>query len=146
MTRLLIIALLAACGSKESTTPVGKAGSAAEAHSETGEHEMAMPPELEAFHDVLAPRWHAEKGQKRMDDTCAAVPDFQKDADAIAKATPPRSANADAWTNGTKQLVAAVAGLDTACKGKDLAAFETAFEKVHESFHVLLEAAGEEHK
>jgi len=139
--RLLIIALLAACGSKESTTPAAKEPVAG-AHGEHEEHgEMAMPPELKAFHDVLAPRWHAEKGQKRTDDTCAAVPDFQKDADAIAKATPPRSAHADAWTNGTKALVGAVGELDAACKAKDAAAFETAFEKVHQSFHTLLEAS-----
>ena len=104
-----------------------------------------MPPELKAFHDVLAPRWHAEKGPKRMQDTCAALPDFHSDADALAKATPPMNAHADTWTTGTKQLVDAVAGLDTTCKANDAAQFETAFEKVHVSFHHLLEAAGGEH-
>lgn len=106
---------------------------------------MAMPAELKTFHDVLAPRWHAEKGTKRMQDTCSALPDFHADADALAKATPPRGANADTWTTGTKQLVDSVAALDTTCKANDASQFETAFEKVHVSFHGLLEAAGGEH-
>ena len=145
MLRIVIAAMLiAACGGKhnEAAPP-----------AEAKEHEQ-MPPELAKFHDVLAPRWHAEKGDKRMQDTCAALPDFHANADAIAKATPPRGANADTWTTGTKQLVEAIAGLDTTCQAKDSASFETAFAKVHESFHGLLAASGampemrehEEHK
>jgi len=138
MTRFLLIAsLLAACGGK--STP---AAAPAPAHDEHAE--MQMPPEMKTFHDVLAPRWHAEKGPKRMQDTCAALPDFHSDADALAKSTPPRSAHADTWTTGTKRLVDAVAGLDATCKANDASAFETAFEKVHVSFHGLLEAAGEQ--
>ena len=137
MTRFLILAsLVAACGGKQ-PTPASQPA----AHEE----HAAMPAELKTFHDVLAPRWHAEKGPKRMEDTCAALPDFHTDADALAKSTPPRAANADTWTSGTKQLVDAVAGLDATCKSKDATSFETAFEKVHVSFHGLLEAAGGEH-
>lgn len=135
MARLLTIALLAACGSKQPTPAANPP-----AHEEPGE--KAMPAELEPFHDVLAPRWHAEKGPKRMEDTCAAVPELQKDADALAKVTPPRSTHADTWTTGTKALVEAVAALDKTCKASDATAFEPAFEKVHESFHTLLEASG----
>jgi hypothetical protein len=132
-------ALAAACGSKQPTPA---------AHTETGmsggEHEMEkMPPEMKAFHDVLAPRWHAAKGAQRMKDTCAALPDFHADADALAKATPPRGANADTWTTGTKQLVGAVSELDTTCKTNDATSFEAAFGKVHESFHGLMAAGGE---
>ena len=106
---------------------------------------MQMSPELAKFHDVLAPRWHADKGPQRMQDTCAALPDFHANADALAKATPPRGANADTWTTGTKQLVDAVAGLDTTCKANDASGFDGAFAKVHQSFHALLEATGEGH-
>jgi len=142
---LLGFALAAACGSKQPTpTPA--------THAETGgEHEMMnMPPEMKAFHDVLAPRWHAAKGPQRMKDTCAALPDFHADADALAKATPPRGANADSWTTGTKQLVGALGELDTTCKTNDATSFEAAFGKVHESFHGLMAAGGmmkgEEHE
>jgi hypothetical protein len=143
MTRILTLSVLlaAACGSKQATPAAPPA-----AHDEHAEHaEMNMPPELKTFHDVLAPHWHAEKGAKRMQDTCAALPDFHSDADALAKSTPPRSTHADTWTTGTKQLVDAIAGLDATCKANDATQFETAFEKVHVSFHGLLEAAGGEH-
>jgi len=102
-----------------------------------------MPPELAKFHDVLAPRWHADKGAQRVTDTCKAIPEFKSNADAVAKATPPRTANADTWTTGTKALVSAVAGLEHVCASPDQAVgFDEAFAKVHESFHKLLEASG----
>lgn len=141
LASLALVAALAACGSKQPTP-------AAPAHTDTGmagdrdmaEMEKGMSPEMKAFHDVFAPRWHAEKGPQRMTDTCAALPDFHTDADAIAKATPPRAAHADTWTAGTKQLVAAVGELDTTCKANDATSFEAAFQKVHESFHALMMA------
>lgn len=144
---VLGFALAAACGSKQPTpAPATHAESGA-----AGEHEMMdMPPEMKAFHDVLAPRWHAAKGEQRMKDTCAALPDFHADGDAIAKATPPRGANADSWTTATKQLIAAIGELDATCKSNDATSFEAAFGKVHASFHGLLAAGGmmkgEEHE
>jgi hypothetical protein len=102
----------------------------------------SMPPEIAKFHDVIAPRWHAEKGPQRMHDTCAALPDLHGAADALAKSTPPTTAHADTWTAGTKELVAAVESLDTTCKSNDATSFETAFAKVHESFHGLMAQAG----
>lgn len=103
-----------------------------------------MPSDVKHFQDLLAPRWAAGQGAQRMKDTCDALSDFHAAADAIAKATPPRTANADTWTTATNQLVAAVAGLDPACQANDVAAFETAFAKVHDAFQALLAAAGEE--
>lgn len=144
MKRIAFIALLAACGSKQPPTANGAVGSGSNAAEMKAEHEemmRTMPPEMAKFHDVLAPRWHAEKGAKRMADTCSALPDFHANADALAKATPPTTANADTWTNGTRGLVAAVAALDTSCKSNDAAQFETAFGKVHDAFHALMEAA-----
>ena len=121
---MLVLALaLGACG--------GKAPAPA---APGGHHEAAaeMPPEVKHFQDLLAK------------DTCDAVPDFHAGADAIAKATPPRTANADTWTTATNQLVAAVAGLDPACQANDRAALEAAFAKVHDAYRALLAAAGEE--
>ena len=111
---------------------------------EKGEHdEMAgLPPQLAKFHDTLAPRWHAKPGPQRMTDTCAAMPQFHADADAIAAAQPPSGGDASAWSTGGKQLTEAVAALDATCSAHDAAAFEPAFEKVHNSFHGLMEAAG----
>lgn len=142
-----ILLAVAACGGKPATpataTPAAAPPATPAAHDQRDPHdEMAMPPELAKFHDVMAPRWHAEKGPQRMTDTCAALPDLHADADALAKSTPPRAANADTWTAGTKHLVEAVAGLESTCKSKDSSGFETAFGKVHASFHGLLEASG----
>jgi hypothetical protein len=106
-----------------------------------GEHDD-MSPELKKFHDAFAPLFHAEKGAKRTADTCAAVPELTADADAIGKATPPPSANADTWTEGTRGLVAAVGKLADACKANDAAKFEAAFNGVHDAFHALMELAG----
>lgn len=140
---LVIVLAAAACGGKKSAPATSTTTQTAEAHEghEAMEHEN-MPAEMTKFHDVLAPRWHAEKGPQRMKDTCAAIPQFQADADAIAKATPPEKANADTWASSTKALVESVAGLDSTCKANDAAKFEEAFHKVHESFHGLMAAAG----
>ncbi|MBS1117974.1 MAG: hypothetical protein H6Q90_202 [Deltaproteobacteria bacterium] len=132
----LIVVLAAACGGNKPapTKPV-------EAKMEKQE----MAPELTKFHDILAPRWHADKGDKRMADTCGAMAEFQTKADELTKATPPATADASKWTTGTKELLDAVTALDASCKAKDATAFEPAFEHVHNSFHGLLESTGGEH-
>jgi hypothetical protein len=134
---LVIALVVAACGSKSKPEPV-KPVEPAEHHEMAG-----MPPELGKFHDVLAPRWHAEKGPQRMKDTCAAVADFTAAAAALTKAKPPAGADANAWAAGTKELVDAVTGLKASCDGGDATAFEPAFARVHNSFHALME--GHEH-
>jgi hypothetical protein len=155
MTKAWMCALVlaAACGSKKSepatSTTTSEPTGGSDMNKEMAEHhaEMAkMPPEIGQFHEVLAPRWHAEKGPQRMKDTCAALPEFHAGADALAKATPPTTANADRWTASTRQLTDAVTGLDDTCKANDATKFETAFEKVHVSFHGVMEQAGGEHE
>src|SRR3982751_5277861 len=134
----VVIVLVAACGGKKSTpaaTPTAKGGD---------EHANMMP-EVAKFHDVLAPRWHAEKGAKRMADTCGAIPQFTANADALVKATPPAGADAAMWSGKTKELADAVVALDGTCKANDATAFEPAFERVHVGFHAVMEAAGGEH-
>jgi hypothetical protein len=148
---LAIVLAAAACGGKKSapaTTTTTQTAEGGDGQQAAGEH-ADMPAEMTKFHDVLAPRWHAEKGPKRMADTCAAVSEMKVVADAIAKATPPTKANADTWTAGTRALVASVAELEPVCKANDATKFEAAFHHVHESFHGLMAAAGvghEEHK
>ena len=143
---LIFVLAAAACGGKKpapattSTTQNAEGGHA----GHEGGHHAGMPAEMTKFHDVLAPRWHADKSPQRMKDTCAAVPEFRANADAIAKATPPEKANADTWTASTRALVDSINGLETTCKANDSAKFEEAFHKVHESFHGLMAAAGME--
>ena len=94
-----------------------------------GEHHQ-MSPALTKFHDVLSPRWHAEKGAQRMTETCGAIADFQTTAAEVAN----------------KELSDAVAALEATCKANDATAFEPAFEKVHTTFHGLMEASGGGHQ
>jgi hypothetical protein len=101
---------------------------------------MNNSPELAKFHDVLAPRWHAEKGSARIHDTCAAVPELTADAAAVAGSPVPPAVDSVAWTSGGAALVKAVAGLAAACDATDSSGFEPAFQQVHESFHALLAA------
>jgi hypothetical protein len=138
---LAIVLAAAACGGKK-PTPAQATTPTAQAEGHEGSEHEGMPAEMTKFHDVLAPRWHAEKGPQRMKDTCSALADFHADADAIAKATPPEKANADTWTTSTRALVDAVNGLDPICKANEVAKFEDAFQKVHESFHHVMEAGG----
>jgi hypothetical protein len=147
MMRILTFALLlaaAACGGKDkaptTTMVTPPAGSGSAAHHEGGEHEN-LTPELNAFHDLLAPLWHATAGAQRMADTCGAIDRFKAAADAVGKATPPVPTHADAWTTATRALVAAVDELAAACTAKSDAKFEAAFKKVHEAFHALMEQA-----
>ena len=133
MKAIAIAFVLAGCGSP------AKAPAPAEPAKPAEHHEMMnMPPEVAKFHDVLAPHWHAEKGPQRMKDTCAAQPEMAAGAEAVAKAAAPDGKDPAVWAAATKELVDAVAGLKPSCDGNDAAGFETAFEKVHRSFHALM--------
>jgi hypothetical protein len=122
----------------------GDAGKGTLGSGEAGER-AAMPPELQKFHAVLAPRWHAQHGPERTADTCAAIAELRADADAIVAAPAPAGRDAAAWSAGGKQLAEAVAGLDATCQAHDAAGFEPAFAKVHERLHGLLEAGEPAH-
>lgn len=121
MKTALTLVLLVACGSKQHPAE----------HHETS-------PEMTQFEGTLAPHWQAERGPKRMKDTCEAIPAFSADADALAKAKPPQGTDATMWANGTKELTDAVAALDATCKANDAKAFEPAFERVHKGFEGLM--------
>lgn len=147
MKRTLTVALVVgamACGGKDkATTPATGATAQTEhdAHREHGEHHANLPPEMHAFHDLLAPRWHTPRGDERTNATCGAIDQFMAAADAVAKATPPVAANADTWTTGTNALAVAVAQLEAACKAQP-EAFEPMFASVHDAFHDLLKQTG----
>jgi len=151
-----VVLATSACGGKAAPSPepdpatgpqhaMHEGSGAAMGHKPGHEH-GEMAPTITAFHDVLAPRWHAEKGAKRMADTCAAIPEFQRGAAAIIAAPAPQGAVAAAWTDGGKQLAEAITALEAPCKASDAAAFEPAFHRVHESFHRVMEAGGGKHK
>jgi len=113
----LIAALLAACA-------IGSSGAAAQPAA--GHHHHHFADDVEAFHDVLAPIWHAPHGKARSDDACRQAGRMAELAQAI------HSADAGALRSRlsalTERCRAAQGGIDTAL-------FE-----VHEAFHRLLEA------
>jgi hypothetical protein len=138
-----VVVLAAACGGKQAPAESSSSSSSAASSSVPGAMPGAgahanMGPEMTRFHDVLAPRWHAEKGAKRMADTCAVVPDFQSNADALAGSTPPPSAEPASWSTATKELTAAVGALGAACQANETE-FEAAFVRVHTVFHAVME-------
>ena len=90
------------------------------------QHHHDFPKDVDAFHAVLAPIWHARPGKERSRNACAKAADMKKLATAIqsSDATP---------------LVAAISVLEGKCKGK-LADVDAAFFDVHEAFHHLIDA------
>jgi hypothetical protein len=146
MKSLLTIALVAAataCGGKAAPgTEPAKTGDPHDMRAGSAQpHAAAMPPSVSKFHDTLAPRWHAAKGPQRTADTCAAVDQLAADAAAIVAAPTPEATSAASWSDGGKQLAAAVTALGATCKTGDATAFEPAFEHVHTSFHRVMESA-----
>jgi len=128
-----VLVLAAACGGKQTPAATSDTG----AKPAGGEH-ANMGPEMTRFHDVLSPRWHAEKGPKRMTDTCAAIPDFQSNAAALGNSAAPPSAEAASWSTATKELATSVTALEAACKTNETE-FDVAFERVHTVFHAVME-------
>lgn len=93
------------------------------------EHGHAHPhfsPDVDAFHSLLAPLWHARPGKARTRNACSSAGEMAKSAADI------RSADATA-------LVAAIHRLQSTCKSKP-AEVDAAFFDVHEAFHHLIDA------
>lgn len=90
-------------------------------------HHHQFAADVDAFHAVLAPIWHAQPGQQRSQDACA------KASQLAALATDIRSTDAAA-------LRASIATLKGKCKVKP-AAVDGALHDVHEAFHRLIEPA-----
>ncbi|NVB39539.1 hypothetical protein G6O69_16980 [Pseudenhygromyxa sp. WMMC2535] len=150
--------LLAACEKQgETATPEDASADAAPAEGEGAEtaeaqpphegedHEHDFPASVASFHDVMAPLWHAEPGEERIEGTCGAVPDMLTQAKTISgEAAPEAASSEEAWTTSGSGLISAVEGLQTSCEG-DRADFDAAFEGVHDAFHQLIEVIGQGH-
>lgn len=147
---LLLALALAGCSKKDSTAPTTNPEPTAttDATEPAGEpaHEHHFEGAVDAYHAVLAPLWHAEAGEKRTNDTCAAAADLVTKAGAIEAEPVPAAASGkdDAWKTNAAALTAASKELETVCSG-DRASFDATFGKLHDSFHALIEVAGEKH-
>lgn len=99
-------------------------GAIAEVQHEPGHHHQ-FPKDVDAFHGVLAPVWHAAPGKARNRNACSQAGQMERLANDI------RSTDASG-------LQAGVAVLKKKCRGGkgDVAA---ALFDVHEEFHRLIE-------
>ncbi len=87
-------------------------------------HQFAK--DVDAFHAVLAPVWHARPGPERTQDACAKAGEMARLASEI------RSTNAT-------QLVASIPPLKAKCE-TDKGGVDAALFDVHEAFHRLIDA------
>ena len=81
--------------------------------------------DVDAFHAVLAPIWHARPGPARTQDACAKAGEMARLANEI------RSKDAS-------QLVASITVLKAKC-GNEKGNVDGAFHDVHEAFHHLID-------
>lgn len=92
---------------------------------EHGHLHHQFPKDVDAFHSVLAPVWHARPGPERTQDACAKAGEMARLANEI------RSTDAS-------QLVASISVLKTKCDsdkgGTDASLFD-----VHDAFHHLID-------
>ena len=121
-------------------SPAAESGEAA--HEE---HEHDFPAAVTSFHDAMSPLWHAEAGETRTKDTCAAVDDMIVKAGAIGEAGVPEKAadQADGWNSAAAELVTKLEALKASCADSP-DTFDAGFKEVHEAFHVLVKLVGHE--
>lgn len=139
LTPALLAAALAAtaCGGKSApataTTEHGHAG-----HHGDAPHEHDFPPEVAAFHDTLAPLWHATPGAQRTEDTCTATGELDQRAEHLQNAAPPAGVDADAWAEKLAALREVLSDLSDDCVADRLDTFEADFTALHDAFHALI--------
>lgn len=129
---------LAACGGGAAEEHGGEHGGHHGEHGGGGEHHAALPPALDAFHDVLAPAWHSEPGATRSTEACTAAPTLRERAGTVQSDAAPEGVDAAAWTEATAALIANTEALVATCaeQGAD---GEAKLSAVHEAFHALVE-------
>lgn len=130
---LALAAAVAACGGKSAP----KTSTVVHSDEMHAQHD-GLPPEVAAFHDRLAPLYHAEPGKARTEETCAAVPDFNALVDNLGRAPAPPTVDATAWGEHVGTLRGSVGELAADC-GNGAAGFDAKFETLHDSFHALIE-------
>ena len=83
------------------------------------EHSHDFTENVSAFHDVMAPLWHADSSMERIKSTCEAVEKMQVLASRI---------------DGANTLIKSLLALSSNCD-KELKVFDAAFLQVHHAFH-----------
>jgi hypothetical protein len=132
-----VAVVAAACGGK--AQPATSTVSSEPAGNHGGEHHHDFPAELGAFHDKLAPLWHADTGQARIDQTCMATGELDALAANVKQAPPPTGVDPIKWGVKADALVESVFKLSATCGEATRATFEPDFQALHSAFHGMIE-------
>jgi hypothetical protein len=133
---LVALPLCVACGSKQTQETHEEHAS----HEEQGkheEHEHNMPASLHAFHDVLAPLFHAPSGPDRVTSTCAHAAELRDKAAAVEADTD----HGATWKEASTALTVATRDLSAACDADGRPHVEDKLGDVHTRFHAVMESA-----
>ena len=92
---------------------------------EPGHQRHKLAKDLDAFHALLAPVWHARPGPERLKNACTKADDMARLASEI-------------YSTDASKLVSSVSALRTSCQNKG--DVDGALYDVHEAFHHLIDA------
>jgi hypothetical protein len=134
---IAVVAAAAACGGK--SKPAESSASSQPAGNPGEGHEHSFPAEMGAFHDKLAPLWHADSGQARIEETCTATGELDALAHGVKSGAVPAGADPAKYGERADALIASVVKLSAACGSADRATFDADFGGVHSAFHALIE-------
>ena len=145
MRRVVIAAcFLVACGGGGKTEPV----------DDTTPDEATVPAKpvvlpsdgspLDAFHDMLAPLWHAV-GPTRMQQVCGSHSELSTRVAAVRKAGSPGDLDQSAWNASLQKIEKSLAAMKGPCGGSDTTKFESAFADVHWAFHDYMDLVVGDH-
>lgn len=141
-----LAAALVGCGGSGGGDVAEGEGGEGHAGGEHGGEHGELPAEVTAFHDALAPVWHAEEGQVRRDAACENIHVLDGAADDVEAMSVPEGVDENAWHAATDDLMADVDVVAGACEG-DADDVEAKLSEVHDAFHAIVELLNpEEHE
>jgi hypothetical protein len=94
------------------------------AQEQVDRHDQPFTKEVDAFHSVLAPLWHAPAGPERSQEVCGQVPTLENLSREIQGAK-------------AKPVVASVVALRAQCQARPTD-IDASLARVHEAFHRLI--------
>lgn len=107
------------------TTLLATGASAKDEHEKHAHH---FAKDVDAFHAVLAPLWHAPAGKERAQNVCAQAGKLE-------------SLGSEIRSGDAKALLASITALQAQCQANP-AGIDAAFSRVHDAFHGLAEPKG----
>ena len=112
-------------------------------HADNKAEEHNFPPSVAAFHDVMAPLWHAPAGEQRAQEICVQSSQLVANVDIIQQSETPDKVKSNEWSRAVKNLSQTVSELEQQCDDKQPP--EPALGEVHEAFHQLIKLLEQKH-